>query len=118
MIQNHVNSDNYSINVNMDFFPNKSKLILIIPMWLIQDFNIGYKCLINPFSHWNVDMIDPYFYMSFLNVNYITLCKLHEKQLILSEVKNWKMWYLVVVTLVVAHYIADLPSDVWHVFNY
>ncbi len=50
--------------------------------------------------------------MSFLNVYYITLCILHDKHLILCEIKNWQMCYLVVVTLVVVHYIADLPNDV------
>jgi hypothetical protein len=68
---------------------------------------IGYKCLINHFSPSNVDIIDSYFYMSFLNVYYITLCRLHEKHLILNEVKNWHVCYLGVVTLVVAHYIAQ-----------
>jgi hypothetical protein len=47
--------------------------------------------------------------MSFLNVYYITLCWLHEKKLILSEVKNWQVCYSKVVKLVVAYYIADLP---------
>jgi hypothetical protein len=47
--------------------------------------------------------------MSFLKVYYITLCILHEKHLILSEVKNWQVCYLRMVTLVVAHYIVDLP---------
>jgi hypothetical protein len=57
-------------------------------MWLTQDLKIGYKCLINPFSSSNIDIIDSYFYMSFLNVCYVTLCRLYEKHLILSEVKN------------------------------
>jgi hypothetical protein len=47
--------------------------------------------------------------MLFLNVYYTTLCKLHEKHLILSEVKNWQVCYLGVVTLAVAHYIANFP---------
>jgi hypothetical protein len=46
--------------------------------------------------------------MSFLNVYYNTLCKLHEFFLILSEVKNWQVCYLRMVTLIVAYYIADL----------
>ncbi len=64
------------------------------------------------------DIIDSYFYISFLNVYYITVCKLHEFFKILSEVKNWQMCYLVVVTLAVAHYIVNLPSDAWRDFNY
>jgi hypothetical protein len=47
--------------------------------------------------------------MLFLNVYYTTLCKLHEKHLILIEGKNWQVCYLEVVRLVVAHYIVDLP---------
>jgi hypothetical protein len=47
--------------------------------------------------------------MSFFNVYYITLCRLHEKKSILNEVKIWEMCYLGMVTLVVAHYIANLP---------
>jgi hypothetical protein len=77
-------------------------------MWLTQDLRIGYKCLINPFSPLNVDIIDSYFYMSFLNVYYITLCRLYEKHLTLSEVKNWQVCYSRVVTLVVVHYNVDL----------
>jgi hypothetical protein len=45
-------------------------------------------CLISIFSPSNVDIINSYFYMSFFNVYYITLCKLHEQHLIISEVKN------------------------------
>ncbi len=38
--------------------------------------------------------------MSFLNVCYITLCRLHEKHLILNEVKNWQLCYSrVIITL-------------------
>ncbi len=48
-------------------------------------------------------------YISFLNVYYITLCKWYEKHLILNEVKNWQVCYLGLVTLVMAHYIVDLP---------
>ncbi len=66
-------------------------------------------CLISPFSPSNVDIIDTYFYMSILNVFYITLCELYEKHLILNEVKNWQVCYLEVVTLAMAHYIVDLP---------
>jgi hypothetical protein len=55
-------------------------------MWLTQDLKIGYKWLISLFSPSNVDIIDSYFYMSFSNVYYITLCRLYEKHLILSEV--------------------------------
>jgi hypothetical protein len=77
-------------------------------MWLTCDLRIGYKCLINPFSPSNVDIIDSYFYMSFLNAYYITLCRLHEKHSILSEVKNWQLCYSKVVTFVVAHYIINL----------
>jgi len=47
--------------------------------------------------------------MSFLNVYYITSCRLHEKHLILNKVKNLQMCYLKVVTLVVTRYIVDLP---------
>jgi hypothetical protein len=82
-------------------------------MWLTQVLKIGYKCLISPFSPSNVDILDPYFYMSFFNVYYITLCRLHEKHSILSEVKIWQMCYSWVVTLVVAHYIVDLPLVVF-----
>jgi hypothetical protein len=78
-------------------------------MWLTQDIKIGYKCLINPFSPSNVDIINSYFYMSFLNVNYITLCRLHEKNSILNEVKNWQVCYSWVVTFAMVHYFADLP---------
>jgi hypothetical protein len=78
-------------------------------MWFIQDLKTSYKCLISLFSPSNVDIIESYFNMSFLKVYYITLCILHEKHLILSEVKNWQVCYLRMVTLVVAHYIVDLP---------
>jgi hypothetical protein len=47
--------------------------------------------------------------MSFFNVYYITLCKLYEKHSIISEVKNWQVCYSRLVTLVVVHYIVDLP---------
>ncbi len=50
--------------------------------------------------------------MSFLNVYYITLCRSHEKYLILSEVKNWQVCYSRMVTLVVVHYIANLSINV------
>jgi len=53
---------------------------MIIFMWLTHDVKIGYKCLISFFSPSNVDIIDSYFYMSFLNVYYITLCRLYEKK--------------------------------------
>jgi hypothetical protein len=82
-------------------------------MWLTKDLRTSYKCLISPFSPSNVDIIDAHFYMLFLNVYYIIVCRLYEKNLILSEVKNWKVCYLGVVTLVVAHYIEDLP--IWNV---
>jgi hypothetical protein len=78
-------------------------------MWLTQDVKTSYKCLTSLFSPSNVDTIDSYFYMSFLNVYYITLCRLYEKNLILSEVKNWQVCYSRVVTLAMAHYIANLP---------
>jgi hypothetical protein len=71
--------------MNMKIF--QTNLILIIFMQHTQDLKIGYKCLISPFSPSNVDIIDSYFDMSFLNVYYITLYKLYEKTLILSEVK-------------------------------
>jgi hypothetical protein len=48
--------------------------------------------------------------MSFLNVYYIILCRLHEKNIIINEVKNWQVCYSRVVTLAVVHYIADLPT--------
>jgi putative exporter of polyketide antibiotics len=102
MIQNHVKFNNYSI-------PNKSRLILIIHMWFTQDLEIGLKCLISLFSPSNVNIIYSYFYMSFLNVYYITLCRLHEFLKILSEVKIWQMCYSKVVTIVVAHYIVNFP---------
>jgi hypothetical protein len=88
-----------------------SKLILIVLMWLTQNFINGYKYLISPFSPSNVDIIDSYFYMSLLNVYYITLCKLHELFLILNEVKNWQMCYSGMVTLIVVHYIVDLHTS-------
>jgi len=69
----------------------------------------------SPFSPSNVDIIDSYFYMSFLNIYYITLCKLLLKKLIINEVKNWQVCYLGMVTLVMAHYIANLPFT-WQVF--
>jgi hypothetical protein len=78
-------------------------------MWLPQDLGTSYKCLISHFSPSNVDIIDSYFYMSLLNLYYITLCKLHEKHSILSDVKNWQVCYSGIVTLVMAHYIANLP---------
>jgi hypothetical protein len=78
-------------------------------MWLTLDLRTSYKCLINFFSPSNVDIIDSYFYMSFLNVYYITICKLNEKNLILNEIKNWQVCYSGLVTLVVVHYIVDLP---------
>jgi hypothetical protein len=49
--------------------------------------------------------------MSFLHVCYITLCRLHEKKKILNEVKILQVCYLGVVTVVVAHYIVDLPHS-------
>jgi hypothetical protein len=73
-------------------------------MLFIQDLGIGYKCLISFLSPSNVDIIDSYFYMSFLNVYYIVVRILHEKHSILSEVKNWQVCYSRVV-----HYIVDLP---------
>jgi hypothetical protein len=78
-------------------------------MWLTKDFKTSHKCLMTHFSPSNVDIIDSYFYMSFLNVYYITLCGLHEKNSILNEVKNWQVCYSGVVTFVVVHYIANLP---------
>jgi hypothetical protein len=74
-----------------------------------MNFKTGYKCFISLFSPSNVDIIDSYFHMSLLNVYYITLYKLHEKHLILNEVEIWQVCYLGVVTIVVAHYIANLP---------
>jgi hypothetical protein len=56
-------------------------------MWITQIFITSYKCLISLFSPSNVNIIDLYFCMSLLNVYYITLCRLHEKHFILSEVK-------------------------------
>jgi hypothetical protein len=47
--------------------------------------------------------------MSFFNVYYITLRKLYEKHLILSELENSQVCYLRLVMLIVAHYILDLP---------
>jgi hypothetical protein len=82
-------------------------------MWLTKDVMIDYKCLISPFSPSNVDTIDSYFYMSFLNVYYTTLCRLHEKYLILREVKNWQLCYLRLVTLIMVHYIANLPPSLF-----
>ncbi len=70
----------------------------------------GYKCLINLFSPSNVNIIDSYFYMSFLNVYYITLCRLYEFFKILSDVKNWQVFYLRVVTLAMVNHIANLPK--------
>jgi len=58
-------------------------------MLFTYDLKTGHKCLISPFLPSNVDIIDSYLYMSFLNIYYITLCKLHEKHSILSKVKNW-----------------------------
>jgi hypothetical protein len=80
-----------------------------------------YKYLIIPFSPSNVDIIDSYFYMSFLNVYYITLCRSHEKHLILNEVKNWQVCCSRMVTFVVVHYIADLSINLvylWAVYQY
>jgi hypothetical protein len=74
-----------------------------------SNLKIGYKCLISPFPPSNVDIIYSYFYMSFLNVYYNTLCRLHEKHSILNEVKNWQVCYSRVVTFAMAHYIIDLP---------
>jgi hypothetical protein len=37
-------------------------------MWLTQDHKTNYKGLINLFSPSNVDIIDSYFYMSFLMI--------------------------------------------------
>jgi hypothetical protein len=79
-------------------------------MWLVLKTLGLDTCLISLFSPSNVDIIDSYFYMSILNVYYITLCRLHEKHSILSEVKNWQVCYLGVVTLAMAHYIANLPK--------
>ncbi len=49
--------------------------------------------------------------MSFLNVYYITLCRLHEKYLTLNEIKMWQVCYSKVVTFAMAHYIVDLPNN-------
>jgi len=57
-------------------------------MWFIYDLNIGYNCLISPFSPSNVDIIDSYFYMSLLNVYYIKLYRLYGKTFKLNEIKN------------------------------
>jgi hypothetical protein len=57
MIWNHVNSNNYSIYMNMKKIPKKSRLILIIFMWFTKDLKTSYKCLISHFSHSNVDII-------------------------------------------------------------
>jgi hypothetical protein len=79
-------------------------------MWLTHDLKTSYKCLITPFSPSNVDIINLYFYMSFLNVYHIKLCRLYEEKKILSEIKNWQVCYLGVVRLAMAHYIVDLPK--------
>jgi uncharacterized membrane protein YbaN (DUF454 family) len=77
-------------------------------MWFTHDL----KCLISPFPPSNVNIIDSYFYMLFWNAYYITICRLYEKHSIPSEVKNWQVCYLIVVTLAMAHYIANLPIEV------
>jgi hypothetical protein len=79
-------------------------------MWPTKGLKIGYKCLIKFFLPSNVYIIDSYFYMSFLNVYYITLCRLPKKQSITSEVKNWQVCYLGVATLTMVQYIANLPN--------
>jgi len=80
-------------------------------MWFIQDLKTSLKCLISLFPLSNVNIIDSYFYMSILNVYYITLYRLHEKCLILNEIKNWQVCYSRVVTLAVVHNIANLPHN-------
>jgi len=87
MICNHVNFNNYSIYMNMKIFQKNLDYFWLFLCDLLRTLiRINYKCLISPFSLSNVGIIHSYFYMSFLNVYYIKLCKLHEKHLILSEV--------------------------------
>jgi hypothetical protein len=65
MIWKHGKFSNYSIYMNMNFFQIFFQILIII-MWFTQDLKISYMCLISPFSPSNVDIIDSYFYMSFL----------------------------------------------------
>jgi hypothetical protein len=68
--------------------PNYNCSIVIYLTLSMDGPNLDYKCLISLFSPSNVDIIDSYFYMLFLDVYYITLCSLYEKHLVLGETKN------------------------------
>jgi hypothetical protein len=73
--------------MNMKFFQKNLNYFLSLLYDLLRILiKISYKWLVSPFSPSNVDIIHSYFYMSFLNVYYIKLCKLHEKHLNLNEV--------------------------------
>jgi hypothetical protein len=65
----------------------------------------------------NVDRSDSYFLMSFLNVYYIIMRKLHEKYWILNQVENLKVCYLRMITLVMAHFILDLTMNPSFIFS-
>jgi len=68
--------------------PNYDCSIVIYLTLSMDGPNLDYNCLISLFSPSNVDIIDSYFYMLFLDVYYITLCSLYEKHLVLGETKN------------------------------
>jgi hypothetical protein len=78
MIQNHVKFNNYSIYMNMKNF-KQIKIDFDNLYVTYSNLKIGYKCLVSLFPPSNVDIIYSYLYMSFLNLYYITLCRLHEK---------------------------------------
>jgi len=88
MILIHVKCNDYSSCNNIINSPKKIGSILRISRLLLQDFRSGYKFQIGVSPSSNVDKIDLLFYMSFLNVYYITIHKLHEKYLTLNLVEN------------------------------
>jgi hypothetical protein len=60
----------------------------------IYNFKSGYKSYINVILASNVDINDPFFYMSLLNVYYITIFKLQNKYWILNQVEILQACYL------------------------
>jgi hypothetical protein len=72
----------------MKKFPKIFGSLLRILRLFTQDLKSGYEFQIGVFPSWNVDKIDLFFYISFLNVYYITIHRLHEKYLTLNQIEN------------------------------
>jgi hypothetical protein len=88
VILNHVKYNDYSSCNNMKKFPKIFGSLLRILRLFTQDLKSGYEFQIGVFPSWNVDKIDLFFYISFLNVYYITIHRLHEKYLTLNWIEN------------------------------